>query len=172
VPDAELLAQWRAGNQLAATELFRRHRAHVARFFRARFAGDIGDLLQRTWVAVIESRERICRGDRFGPYCLGIARNVAFEEIRARVRRTPSAADLGLCAAAPSPCEVAIEHETRQQLARAVSLLHRDLAAVVQHYYFERTAAPAVGRALGIPENTARSRLRRARVFLKLQMGS
>jgi len=43
-------------------------------------------------------------------------------------------------------------------------------ADVIRLFYYEHRRAPAVGRALGIPENTARSRLRRARLFLRARI--
>lgn len=165
--DAVLLSLWRAGDRSAGTALIHRHEPAIVRFFHRRFGGEVCDLLQRTWVAILESRGRIANDHRFGAFCLGVARNIAFEEIRARVRRVPCAAELGIPEESPSPCDLALHEETIQRLARASSRLSGDFAAVVHRYYFEERTAPAIGRLLGIPENTVRSRLRRARDFLR-----
>lgn len=168
--DGPLLLRWRSGDAAAGDELIRRHHPRLDNYFRRRFRGDISDLTQRTWLTLFETQDRIQHEDRFGHYCLGIARNVALEEIRRRVRREPTAADLAGAATAESLEELATRHETMQELVDAIAELQRDFASVIQLFYYERRPAPAVGQALGIPENTARSRLRRAREFLRARV--
>lgn len=168
--DASLVLRWRSGDATAGNDLVRRHHPKLATYFRRRFSGDIGDLVQRTWVRLFETQDRLQHEDRFGHYCLGIARNVALEEIRRRVRRVLSIHDFPTPATAASPDDLAVHHETQRQLEHAVEQLEPDFADVIRLFYYERRRAPAVGHALGIKENTARSRLRRARILLRTKI--
>lgn len=168
--DGSLFLRWRSGDAVAGRDLVRRHHPKLAVYFRRRFTGDIGDLVQRTWLRLFETQDRLQHEERFGHYCLGIARNVALEEIRRRVRRAPSVDDFPVPSSAASPDELAVRHETQLQLAVALEQLGPEFADVIRLFYYEHRRAPAVGRALGIPENTARSRLRRARLFLRARI--
>ena len=52
----------------------------------------------------------------------------------------------------------------------AVSRLPAELRRAVVLYYWGRQPGHEVGRVLGIPENTARSRIRRARLRLRADL--
>jgi len=168
--NARLYRRWLSGDGEARDSLVERHSAYLTRFFGRQFVGDVRDLVQRAWLALLESHTRLEDTDRFDGFCFGIARNVARSEIGRRTRRAPTAADVDVADAGPSPADVIEEREWTAQLACALGRLPDDLAEVVWMFYFERRHAPAIGVSLGIPENTIRSRLRRARLQLRSEL--
>jgi DNA-directed RNA polymerase specialized sigma24 family protein len=54
--DIELLEAWRGGDRRAGEQLFERHYAAVARFFRNKLEFGVDDLIQRTFLACVEGR--------------------------------------------------------------------------------------------------------------------
>ena len=84
--DEELLGAWRQGDSGAGEELFSRYSDAVYRFFRTKITGGIEDLMQRTFLATIEGRNRIREDGGFRGYLFGSARNLLFKEFRSRYR--------------------------------------------------------------------------------------
>jgi DNA-directed RNA polymerase specialized sigma24 family protein len=74
--DHELLAAWSGGEEDAGTRLVRRHFESLSRFFRGRAPGQHVDLMQKTWLGCVESRERVPADLPFKVYLMGIARRV------------------------------------------------------------------------------------------------
>ena len=85
--DAELLAAWRAGDAPAGNELVRRHFMAVYRFFVNKVSHDVDDLIQRTFLACVEGRDRFRADSSLKAYILGIARNQLLMHLRQRQRR-------------------------------------------------------------------------------------
>src|SRR5690606_2570480 len=55
-PDQELLEAWRAGDRDSGTALFRRYFRQLRRFFYNKVPeGDVEDLMQRTFIALVET---------------------------------------------------------------------------------------------------------------------
>ena len=57
--DLELLEAWRGGDLEAADILVQRHFDRLYRFFHRRVDEGVADLVQRTWAACVEKRDRI-----------------------------------------------------------------------------------------------------------------
>ena len=53
--DRDLLERWKDGDKAAGAELFDRHYQQVTRFFRSKTKGTPEDLVQRTFVGLIEA---------------------------------------------------------------------------------------------------------------------
>ena len=60
--DHELLRAWQTGDDRAGEQLFRRHYQLILRFFHNKAGTQAHDLVQRTFLACLEARDRI-RGD-------------------------------------------------------------------------------------------------------------
>src|SRR5690606_5591478 len=84
--DAKLLDAWRAGDQAAGSQLFDRHADAVARFFGNKVTTGAEDLVQQTFLVLIENRERIREGLTFRAFVLGVARNVLRDHLRKLAR--------------------------------------------------------------------------------------
>ncbi|HEX9581620.1 MAG TPA: sigma-70 family RNA polymerase sigma factor [Gemmatimonadales bacterium] len=85
--DAELIALWRRGDQVAAAELVRRHATAVARFLGAAGAGDdVEDLVQEAFFRAFRSLDRFRGGASFRTWVMTIGSN-ALKDLRRRGRR-------------------------------------------------------------------------------------
>jgi RNA polymerase sigma-70 factor (ECF subfamily) len=80
--DRELLDAWREGDKDAARQLLDRHYGPLDRFFRNKVGAEAADLVQRTMLVCVESRDRFRGEASFRTDLFAIARN----ELRAHVR--------------------------------------------------------------------------------------
>ncbi len=168
--DSELLAGWRSGDLRAGEALFDRHIASIHRFFKNKLGDNdaIQDLVQRTFLACVEGRDRF-RGDAsFRSYLFGIAHNLLCDHFRARQRgRRPidfealSAVDLGV-----GPLTILGQRREHRLLLQALRRIPLRFQVVLELSYWEGMTSFEVARVLGFPAGTARSRLRRARELL------
>jgi RNA polymerase sigma factor (sigma-70 family) len=172
VGDAELLEAWRRGDGAAGHELFVRHAGSVSRFFRNKIDTDLDDLVQRTFLACVESRDRVRDGSSFRAYVLRIARNELINHYAARQRAaaradplTTSILDFG---ASPSVMVAAGERDLA--LLTALRRLPLDLQTALELYYWEELGTAELGEVLGIPQGTVKSRLSRAREHLRVHL--
>jgi RNA polymerase sigma-70 factor (ECF subfamily) len=99
----------------------------------------------------------------------GIAYNLLCEYIRRRTIRGSagdpdevSAADL-----APRPSSVLRMREDRRMLMGALRLLPIAAQTLIEMFYFEELTTGQIAELLGIPDNTVRGRLSRARARLR-----
>jgi RNA polymerase sigma-70 factor (ECF subfamily) len=98
-------------------------------------------------------------------YLVMVARHRAVDVLRSELRRAARQERHGRLAdrpADPSPCEEVLAAEAAVAVRDAVRLLPRDQRRVVELAYFEGLTYREVARAVGIPEGTAKSRLRLA----------
>ena len=86
--DAELIAQWRGGDEQAAAELVRRHTPFVARFLAASGAWeDLDDLVQETFFRAFRRIDSFRGTARFRTWLLAIGGNALKDTQRRRARR-------------------------------------------------------------------------------------
>ena len=174
--DFELLDAWRGGNRDAGNLLFERHFEPICRFFANKVGDNIDDLIQRTFLGCIEGRDRFAKKSSFRTYLFAVAHNVLrmhFRDLRKAAGRNldePDFAQLSLDDLGPSPSSIIAIHEEQRLLLEALRRIPLDFQVVLELYYWEDMAAPEVAEVLGIPEGTARSRLRRARELLNQKM--
>lgn len=169
IDDAALLESWRGGDKRAGSALFARHYARVHRFFRNKVnAADLGDLIQSTFLACVEGRERYAGTGSLPSYLLGIAYRLLCRHYRAKRRErahidfaSVSAADL-----APSPSQVIVERREQRLLLRALRAIPLEFQAILELVYWEELTAGECAEVLGIPLGTAKSRIRRGRLLL------
>ena len=96
-----------------------------------------------------------------------------FRDARKTADRTtdePDFAEISLDDLSPSPSAVIAVHEEQRLLLEALRRIPLDCQVVLELYYWEDMVAPELAEVLGIPEGTARSRLRRARELLNQKM--
>ena len=84
--DKDLLDKWRNGDEKAGMELFERHYASVARFFANKVNSGVEDLIQNTFLACVEGKERFREDSSFRTYLFGIARNLLYQRYREKRR--------------------------------------------------------------------------------------
>ena len=167
--DRELLQRWRAGDRAAGNVLFKRHFEAVYRFFRNKVDQGVEDLVQRTFTACVEGRDRFREEASLRTYLFGIAHNLVYEHIRRRQRageivdpEVASIVDLGA-----SPTSVLAARAEENLMVQALRRVPLASQVILELFYWEQLTGAELGAFLGVPEDTARSRLRRARQQLE-----
>ncbi|MBK8262445.1 MAG: sigma-70 family RNA polymerase sigma factor [Nannocystis sp.] len=171
--DFDLLDAWRAGDRNAGNILFERHFEAICRFFANKVGDGVDDLIQRTFLGCIEGRDRFRKQSSFRTYLFAVAHNILREHFRAKridQNTVPDFEVTSIDELLPSPSSVIAVHEEQRLLLEALRRIPLDSQVVLELYYWENMAAPELAQVLGIPEGTARSRLRRARELLTHRM--
>jgi RNA polymerase sigma-70 factor, ECF subfamily len=169
--DAKLLAAWAGGDAVAGQVLFDRHYKAVSMFFRNKLTEDVEDLMQQTFIACIESIERLQQASSFRAFLLGVAHNVLLGYFRRKYRNRSQEpvdfAQLSVADLAPGPSTVHARHREQRLLLAALRLIPLEDQLVLELRYWEELNAAEIAEILGIPHPTARGRLRRARTRLQ-----
>lgn len=170
--DADLLERWRGGDQAAGETLFKRYYDAIERFFLNKLSTEVVDLVQETFIACVEGRDRVADDGRFRSYLFSVAYNVLRGHLRNRYRsggqldlEEVSAHDL-----APGPGTMLGKLREQRLLLDALRRIPVDLQVVLELHYWEQMTNDDMAAILGVPPGTARSRLRRAREQLQIAM--
>lgn len=163
--DPDLLTAWRAGKLTAGEELFRRHYQSIERFFHNTVAAsDVDDLVQNTFIACAEARDRFEARSSFRTYLFGIAHNVLRSHYRSRTARGEepdfqlvSVVDLGL-----GQSTMLEQKRERRVLLEALRSIPLESQVLLQLRYWEELRTADLAQVLGVPRGTAVDRLRRA----------
>ncbi|MCH9687490.1 MAG: RNA polymerase sigma factor [Deltaproteobacteria bacterium] len=175
-PDVELLERWRGGDEAAGNRLVRLHFSAVYRFFGNKIPEGVADLTQLTFLALVESRDRIEAHTGFRAYLLGVARHKLIHHLRGRYRTdavfSPEhvsvldiEADPG-----PSPTHRLAEDQERQLLDTALRSLPLDHQITLELYYWDEMSVAEIATVLERSPGAIKSRLFRARQLLAAQV--
>lgn len=170
--DFEVLDRWRAGDRAAGNELLRRHFDSLYRFFRNKVDDGVDDLIQRSFLACIESKDRFRKQASFRTYLFTVARHELYRHFR-QSRRLASSAEVGELSVmdmGTSPSRVAVKRQEQKLLLRALRRIPLDLQLAVELFYWEGLSTAEIAEVLEVPQGTAKSRLRRAREALDAMM--
>ncbi len=165
--DAGLLDAWRSGDRDAGDALIGRHFDAVCRFFRSKLGDDVEDLVQRTFLDCVESRDRI-RQPSFRAYLFSVARHRLFDHLRQGLRRPTEA--LGERSITELRTHLSHRLARAQQQAlvvQAMQTLPVDFQIALELAYWEDMRGAEIAAVLQISEHTVRSRLSRARGLLR-----
>lgn len=172
--DAELCSAWIAGDRVAGRALFERHYRSVSRFFRNKVGAHGHDLVQRTFLACLEGRERFRGASSFRTYLFGIAHKMLLKHFdakrRGRERFDPASVsihDLG-----PSPSTAFAKRREQRLLLEALRRIPLDSQVILELYYWENMRAREISEVLGVPEGTTRTRIRSAKKKLEVQLAT
>ena len=169
--DAELLDAWRSGEVEAGNQLFRRHYGAVHRFIANKVDDELEDLIQRTFEACVTGHGRFEGRSSFRSYLLGIARNMVRKHWDARQRRrTSDIEEHSLHELGAGPSTLLARGAEHQRLLTALRRLPLGQQIALELYFWEDLTGPELGEVLGVPEDTARSRVRRARLRLAQEL--
>lgn len=163
-----LVQAWRDGDREAGKRLFERHYAGVARFFRNK-VGEAGpDLIQRTFLACVEGRERFRQESSFRSYLFSIAYKIVCKYYRER-RRDEGRVDFEEESAhsLSSPISAVAARQEQRLLLEGLRRLPVDYQVVLELHYWEGMSATELADVLGLPVGTAKTRLRRGRELLE-----
>lgn len=171
--DIELLERWRAGDNGAGRDLFRRHFAEVHRFFEHKIGSDADDLTQRVFTKCIAAREQFRAQSSFRTYLFAIARN----ELYSHLRRLPSAEhvdfeDTSIAALVTSLNGVIDRAREVEQLRALLRELPAEQQLLLELHYWHDLDAAGLAEVFEVPAGTIRVRLLRARKALRDRLES
>ncbi|MCR9164377.1 MAG: RNA polymerase sigma factor [Nannocystaceae bacterium] len=170
--DVELLQAWRGGDLGAGDELFNRHFTSVHRFFRNKVREEaLEDLVQQTFMASVEGRERFRSDSTFRTYLFGVANNLLRDHYRKQ--RKAEVLDFGETSvqdARVGPNTLLGRRQEQRLLLEALRRIPIDSQIVLELYYWEELSASQTAAVLGIPEGTVRGRVRKAKALLKKKL--
>ncbi len=162
IADEDLMREVSAGSRAALEALFERYRGPVWRFFRRRLADQARaeELAQDVFLALLENAARYVARGTFRSYLFAIAFNLLQAERRATAKR----------AADPFEEEPASRNALQPDavlwVRRALAELDGDDREVLLLREYEQLSYQEIADVYGVPLNTVRTRLYRARVAL------
>lgn len=162
----DLVAAWRSGDHAAGDNLVALYFGRISRFFRGKVGTEADDLIQQTFLACVEGRDRI--SGSFRSYLFGVARRRLFEHLRRAYNAVKadfsvtSIADLGT-----APSEGVARNQRSQLLRNALRQIPADAQITLELAYWEGLSGAEIAVVLAVEPGTVRSRLARARSRLK-----
>jgi RNA polymerase sigma-70 factor, ECF subfamily len=170
--DVVLLKGWRRGDAAAGEELFERYYDLVERFFLNKLSGDVQDLVQETFIACVEARDRVQDSSRFRSYLFSIAYNVLRGHLRKLYRggHQLDLDEMSIQQVAPGPGTQLGERREQRLLLEALRAIPVDYQVILELHYWEQLTTEDMAEVLKMPVGTARSRLIRARKLLEEAM--
>lgn len=162
---------WRQGDVSAGERLFDRHADAVARFFENKVQRSAEDLVQTTFLRMIEGIERLRADEAFRAFVFAVARNVLREHLREllRGRQIDPAVD-SMAALDPGPSTALGMRQEHQLMLEGLRHLSIDDQILLELFYWEELGGSEIARILGIPASSTRRRLSEARARLDAKM--
>ncbi|MGB7845395.1 MAG: sigma-70 family RNA polymerase sigma factor [Candidatus Acidiferrum sp.] len=163
--DERLMVAFSHGASEAFTELFARYKQPLFGFFRRRVfdPSHAEELTQETFLAVLRASARYEPHALFRTYLYAIG----FRILRAYRRKTAFRATFLRAAAGFHEAAVRNTTEAEVSLREAVGKLERMDREILMLREFEQLSYAEIAELLGLPVNTVRSRLFRARMALR-----
>ncbi|HWT04042.1 MAG TPA: sigma-70 family RNA polymerase sigma factor [Pyrinomonadaceae bacterium] len=180
--DHALLEATRAGDETAFAQLVGRYRNQITSYIY-RMTNDYDgavDMAQETFVRVYQAAERYQTNYAFSTYIYRIATNLAISELRKRKRRRlvsltgffqeregQEAREFNPPDGGPLQDAVLVDTERRAAVSRAISTLPEKYRAPLVLRDVEGKSYDEIARILETSEGTVKSRISRARGFLR-----
>lgn len=172
--DEALLERWRDGELSAGEILLRRYYEPVQRFFLNKCSiAEVADMVQETFAACVEARDRVQRKGRFRSYLFAVAYNVFCGHLRQRYR-AGTEVDLdqtSVRALTSSPSSVLAQRREQRLLLEALRAIPLKYQVTLELHYWEQLSTNDIAEVLAVPAGTIRTRLGRARDALEAAMG-
>ncbi len=167
--DFDLLDRWRAGDKAAGQVLFERHFDTLCGFFESKLDVDADDLVQKTMLACVASKDRFRKESSFRTYMFTVARHELYHYLRSK-RRDGSRLDFSVSSIVDiltTPGSRMVKHAERQRVVDALRRLPVEQQTLLELYYWQELEIEAIGEVFEVEIGTARVRLHRARKKLR-----
>ncbi|MEV6925668.1 sigma-70 family RNA polymerase sigma factor [Dactylosporangium sp. NPDC051485] len=170
--EAELVRRTAAGDRRAFDELYRRTSPWLAVRLRRRCADDdvVADVMQETYLAVWRAAGSFAGAATSGSavgWLWTIAANRLVDAFRRRARQPQVSAVPPAETVVPAAEDEVLAGRIGQDLERALLALPPEMREVLRAMALDGLSARETAVLLGVPENTVRSRARRARIALR-----
>jgi RNA polymerase sigma factor (sigma-70 family) len=183
--DGLLGVQCLHGNERAFEGLFKRYRPALFKFiFTMLHEYDLAcDVLQQVFLQLYLSLPKLDTGRPLKSWLFQVARNRCLDELRRKrvilFSELETSNEVGesemltiLPDPHPLPDEMAERHDVQDRLLRAIQCLPPRFRSVVLLRYARQLTFPEIGKALGMPEATAKTYFSRAKPLLRASLAS
>jgi RNA polymerase sigma-70 factor (ECF subfamily) len=167
--DRELLERWRGGDREAGESLLERHFDSLYRFFQHKCQhDDAEELLQTTFLACLDAKDRF-RGDAsFRTFLFSIARNKLYRYLRDRQNSPELDAMTSSIAQIITTVRTAMVRDQAQRaLVEALRQLPIEQQTLLELHYWEELDTVELAGVFDAPPATIRTWLFRARAKLR-----
>lgn len=159
---------WREGDAKAGQALFRRHFDSIYSFFETKFSAEADELVQKTFLACMRSREQFRGDSSFRTYLFTIARHVLYRALTHR-QRALEKVDFEVSSIAQlvtTPRSRLARDEEHQQLIDALQHLPVEQQTLLELHYWQDVDIADLAEIFEAEPGTIRVRLHRARKAL------
>ena len=170
--DESLVLRIQLGESSAFDELVSRWQDRLWRCARMQTGDDTSawDVLQETWLAVINKIRRLDNPRAFPVWVYRILISSAVDRQRRRGREARHREKLASESSQTSASNDAIPGDTVQRLSSALATLSPEHLTVINLYYSGGLSVKDIAETLDVPEGTIKSRLHQARRELREQL--
>lgn len=167
--DEELMVAYREGDAAAFRTLFERYAPRLQRWLHHWVFSDelARDLVQQTFLQVHRARFDYRPQAPLRPWIVTIARNLAREQGRRKLRRPEDTGRDALIAQTETAGDPAHRFESGRDLQRALGILSDGAREVVWLHWIEGLSYEEIGEVLGIKAGAVRVRAHRAYASLR-----
>lgn len=169
VDDMTLMSAWHGGDEAAGHELLQRYFVPLLRFFRNKAPDVAEDLAQRTFVALLENRERLVQVSSFRAYVFGVARNHLLLHLRSNYRSGARFdANVWSVVQLSGGARGAVVAEAQRDLVRrGLQAIPVDYQIALELFYFEDMSVAEIADVQDAKRGAIKTRLSRGRVMLR-----
>jgi RNA polymerase sigma-70 factor (ECF subfamily) len=167
--DGDLLARWQAGEQRAGETLVERYFERLYTFFHTKLDQEADELVQATFLACLDAKDRFRGESTFKTFLYGIAKNHLYASLRRRHRDGDRLAfDVSSIAEVITTPRTRIgRNQDRERLLDAMRRLPIEQQTLLELHYWEELGIADLAAIFEAPAVTIRSRLHRARIALR-----
>jgi RNA polymerase sigma-70 factor (ECF subfamily) len=125
------------------------------------------EIVQDTFFNIYKTISRVDVERKFSSYIYKVAKNIAISYLRKQKNDLSLNETFGLAAVSDDLYEDAVKKENQEKVWKALNLLEEKYREVIKLYYFKDLSYKEVARALSLPLNTVKIRLKRAKDALR-----
>lgn len=173
ISDEALVRDIQEGSISAFEELIARYQKKLHSFVTYLVRDDVTaqDIVQDSFIGLYKTIDRVDTSKKFSTYLFSLTRNHAISYLRGHKVHIPleHASDMP---ASGSPEMELEQKDMEKRIESALLEIDEKFSQVIRLYYYDNLSYEEVGKALGIPVNTVRTHLRRAKSALRKALDS
>jgi RNA polymerase sigma factor (sigma-70 family) len=167
--DFDLVDRWRGGDTGAGETLFARYFDSLCRFFTTKCSDGADELVQKTFLAVVASRDSFRKEASFRTYLFTLARHELYHHLR-RQRQDGERLDFTVISVAElvtTPVSRLARDAEHRRLVGVLRTLSIEQQTLLELHYWEDMDIAELAEIFEVTSNAIRVRLHRARHALR-----